>query len=387
MYERLKELLEFLKRTDLPANKSGLIEIVASTFDLTQDRSIYYCEAFAIRFSSSSSSSFSNTVCSLSHLQKFDDRPFIVCLVRQGKLVLYLANSTFLRKISHSSQTLALNNIRGSFNGSDIVRKFQEVENVVGNFERLFDIHAEIGFEGNLNRLVEATTNIAASGVRFVASDQQMQFILQAPARAERFLGSSFLAILKDELDSKVQKFKNEILVAALIENVNIRGRIIEYLIAGEDETLRQRLVESLIAKTDLPPFVTANSLGDYSRVFESFTTETDVKTKIMVLSSNPKAYNIDKMLEFLSTNDTVFNFYFVGIDPGKLVGTTLVSIFEPRLLATTRVLHHWAGRNSRGVTQFDGSVIATLVTDSEPPVVDAVAGELFLRGLLDRDD
>jgi len=47
--------------------------------------------------------------------------------------------------------------------------------------------------------------------------------------------------------------------------------------------------------------FKTDNTLGDYRRIFENHLTETDVKTKIMIFNFNPKAYNIDKFLEFLS--------------------------------------------------------------------------------------
>src|SRR5271163_4208913 len=55
-----------------------------------------------------------------------------------------------------------------------------------------------------------------------------------------------------------------------------------------------------------IPRFKTENTLGDYSRCFSAFDTETDVKTKIMILSSNPKAYNLDKMLEFLANSRSV---------------------------------------------------------------------------------
>ena len=45
-----------------------------------------------------------------------------------------------------------------------------------------------------------------------------------------------------------------------------------------------------------------------------------------MILDSNPKAYNLDKMLEFLASARSVFMFYFVGVEPGKIVNTVLVS-------------------------------------------------------------
>lgn len=145
--------------------------------------------------------------------------------------------------------------------------------------------------------------------------------------------------------------------MAALIENVNVRGRVIEYLIAGDDEALRQRLIASLRSgDRGLPQFKTGNALGDYHRNFDAFDTETDVKTKIMILNSNPKAYNLDKMLEFLAGERSVFMFYFVGVDPVKIANTVLVSMFRERLVGATILLRHWAGRNSRGVSQFDGS-------------------------------
>lgn len=61
-----------------------------------------------------------------------------------------------------------------------------------------------------------------------------------------------------------------------------------------------------------MPRFTTANSLGDYTREFESFYTETEVKTKIMILDSNSKAYNIDRMLEFIASSKSVFYFFHI---------------------------------------------------------------------------
>ena len=267
-------------------------------------------------------------------------------------------------------QAFRENNIRGSFNGSDIAREFEGISNSPENITRLYDIHAEIGFEGNLARLVEATSNISPSGTKFNVSNEATSNILAAPKRAKRFIDSKDYAVLKGELDAQVSKFKREILVAALIENVNVRGRIIEYLIAGEDDTMRQQLVSVLRAgNRSIPQFRTANALGDYPRQFDAFDTETDVKTKIMILSSNPKAYNLDKMLEFLASDRSVFMFYFVGVEPGKVIGTVLISMFQKKLLRSTILLRHWAGRNSRGVTQFEGRAISDLIMTPESAI------------------
>lgn len=384
MSSALDSLVSFVRRHNGINDKRRLRELVVAEFGLTRDRSVYYRAEFALRFSSAASSSFSNTVLSLSNLRKFDDRPFVVCLTTPSENHLLLANTTLLRKISHSSQELRENNIRGSFNGSDIARDLEGIENVSANLSRLFDIHAEIGFDGNLARLVEATNNISPSGVKFSVTDAAMKCILASPARATAFVASNDARQLKAELDAKVARYENEILLAALIEDGNVRGRVIEYLIAGEDERLRESLVSALCGNSGgLPAFKTENALGDYTRIFDAFHTETDVKTKIMILHSNPKAYNLDKMLEFLAMDRSVFMFYFVGIDPGKTVKTALVSMFQRRLLAATIPLKHWSGRNSRGVTLFDGRAVGELIQNPEFDI-DIETATALLRRIID---
>jgi len=128
-------------------------------------------------------------------------------------------------------------------------------------------------------------------------------------------------------------------------------------------EKLKQQLITEITNEySKLPQFKTDNTLGDYKKVFENHLTETDVKTKIMILNSNPKAYNIDKFLKFLCEDNTVFLFYFIGIDTTKIVNQVLVSVFQKDLLQSTIALKHWAGRNSRGVTQFIGATIHDLI-------------------------
>lgn len=383
MSDALQELLTLIKANDGINDKAHLARIVANTFHLALDRSVYYCAHFAIRFSSSAGRNFGNTVLSLSNLRKYDDRPFIVCLVTPIANYCLLANTTFLKKISHSSQALRENNIRGSFNGSDIVREFEGISNSSENISRLYAIHAEIGFDGNLARLVEATNNISPSGTKFRVSNEAVSIILEAPQRAKRFIDSKDYDVLKGELDAQVRKFRMEIMLAALIENGNVRGRIIEYLIAGEDDALRQQLIAALrVGNRGLPPFKTENTLGDYQRQFDTFDTETDVKTKIMILNSNPKAYNLDKMLEFLASDRSVFMFYFVGVDPGKIVDTVLISMFQAKLLRATILLRHWSGRNSRGVTQFEGRTINNLIVTPES-VIDETESVDFLKRII----
>jgi hypothetical protein len=141
-------------------------------------------------------------------------------------------------------------------------------------------------------------------------------------------------------------------------------------------------LITALKGKSGLPQFKTENNLGDYTRIFDEFHTETDVKTKIMILDSNPKAYNLDKILEFLSTPKSVFMFYFVGVDPDKIVNTVLLSMFQTKLLKSTILLKHWAGRNSRGVSQFEGKTIGRLINNPEFDI-DKQAAAAFIEKVL----
>ncbi len=363
MNKALQDFIKFVEYQSGKLRKAQLADLSQSSFVLTKDRSIYYRDEFAVRFSTADSSSFGNTVLSLSKLQKFDDRIFLVCLITPKQNYLFISNTTFLKKISHSLQALSIDNIKGSFNGSDIMKDISGVTNIPIHFEDLFLIHQNIEFSENLARLVESTNNISPTGSKFQVDAASQLTILDAPNRANKFVNSKDAITLKAELDEQVARFQTEIMVASLIENVNIRGRVIEYLIAGEDETFKQELSSYLNSKdSEKLNFKTKNTLGDYEREFEHFMTQTDVKTKIMVLNSNPKGYNLDKMLEFLSLEKTVFMFYFVGINSSTNVETSLVSIFQKDLLKATILLKLWAGRASRGVTQFNGHIIKKLI-------------------------
>ena len=169
--------------------------------------------------------------------------------------------------------------------------------------------------------------------------------------------------ILNDDLNNRVHAVESEIAIAAFIDNVNLRGRIIEYLITAEDD-LRETLMRCLRTRQPLPEIFTADELGDYEREFKRYLTETDIKTKVLFLSSNPKGYNIDKLLSFLSEEKSVYLVYVVAIDRDKTIQTRLCSMFNRQLLSGTRIIKHWAGRNSRGVTQYEGRALEAIVED-----------------------
>ena len=387
MYNRdaINKLVTYIHKLNGIGDKEMLSSLVMKEFNLTQDRKVFYSPDFAIRFSQSKSKRMSNTVLSLSALQKYDNVPFIVCVVTPDTNHMMLANSTFLKKISHSSQELRVDNIRGSFNGSDIILNLDSMENEPGNFQRLFAYHVGLSFQDNLERLVECTNGIVGRNLRFQVSAMDENNILSSVNRAERFLNSPEYTDLNNDLDNRVARVQGEIAIAAFIDNVNIRGRVIEYLITDDGSTLKDKIVNALHSGSPLPIFKTEDKLGDYSKTYPSYVTETDIKTKVLFLDGNPKAYNIDKLLEFFSTQKSIYMIYLLGINEYKSIAARLVSVFDSRIIQGTNFQQHWAGRNSRGVAQFNGKALVSVLEQENGYIINHDEAKYFLRQLIDR--
>jgi len=87
-------------------------------------------------------------------------------------------------------------------------------------------------------------------------------------------------------------------------------------------------------------------------------------------------------LLSFLSTENSVYLIYVVAIDEDKKISTQLCSMFNNQLLSGTRIIRHWAGRNSRGVTQYDGTALENIVSDFDGSV-DEKEAKLFIEKCL----
>ena len=387
MYNRdaINRLVAYIQSLDGIGDKEKLSSMVKKEFSLVQDRKVFSSHDFAIRFSKAKSKRMSNTVLSLSALQKYDDKPFIVCVVTPDTNYMMLANSTFLKKISHSSQELRIDNIRGSFNGGDIMLEFDSMENEPNNFQKLFAYHAGLPSQDNLERLVESTNGIVGRNLKFSVSPTDEHNILSSVDRAECFLQSPEYIDLNNDLDCRVERVQGEIAIAAFIDNVNMRGRVIEYLITDDGSTLKDKIIDALHSGSPLPNFKTEDKLGDYSKTYPSYITETDIKTKVLFLDGNPKAYNIDKLLEFLSTQKSVYMIYLLGIDENKNIVARLVSAFDDRLICATNLQQHWAGRNSRGVAQFNGKALVSILEQDNGSLINHYEAQEFLKRLIDR--
>lgn len=368
MNKTAKEFVEFIISDHAPqGNKSTVIDIVKNKFHLIKDRSVYYCNFFAVRFSYSKTGSFSNTILSLSHLQKYDRIPFFVVLIIAGKSnIVYLANSTFLSKISHSSKNLTLDNIRGSFNGSDIVKQYNGINNKPNEFSELYAIHEGLDWTDNLRRLVDASSEIKPKSEKFNPTDIQLINILNSVDKAKEFILSDNFSVLNTDLQKRCKTCREAIWVASRIDNVNIRGRIIEAMITAQDDD-RDSIIKNLKElEHALPVYDTKNELGDYNRTFDNGNTYTDIKTKVIYLNSAPKAYNIDKFLAKMSEKNSIFFFFFIGIDENGICSTKLCSVYHKELIETSIIQHHWAGRSTRGVVQFDGKTINAILHNME---------------------
>ena len=389
MNTRCKEFVDYIVNHAPQHNKQVVEDDVCAHFNLTKDRKVYHNEYFAVRFSysKSASDSFSNTVLSLSALEKYDKIPFFVVLVRQPSTnLILLANTTFLKKISNSSQELSMTNIKGSFNGSDIMRDYDNKTNTPDNFDYLFAVHQGLNWEDNLSRLVDASSNIKPVNQKFIPSDAESKNIYESVSRAVDFISSANFSVLEDDLNERCNKSRKEILIASHIENTNIRGRLIESLITSNDEE-RQHIINNLHnLEAALPSYDTKNGLGDYYREFNNGDTYTDIKTKVIYLNSNPKAYNVDKFLKQMADSRSISLFFFIGVDENSIFKTLLCSVYHGKLIDNTILQFHWAGRNTRGAAQFNGIAIDEMLKEANfTNNICVDKAKDFLKQLLDR--
>lgn len=367
MNTTVTDFVKFILHNKELNTKPSVIDAACKEFPLVKDgRALYHTDSFAVVFCYSKNKTFSNVILSLSKLEKYDRIPcFVVIVRRELPNEILMINSTFINKISHSSQELTTTNIRGSFLGSNIRKNVSELSctNSPEHFNELFAYHKGFTWQENLERLVECTNNIHPTTQKATLDENELKILFDSPARAAGFIASEDYDTLLRTLLQRCEEIKDALLVASRIDNVNIRGRIIEALIAsGGDE--RTRLLQNLAdAETLLPTYFSGNDLGDFSMSFDNSDTFTDIKTKIIYLDSNPKAYNIDKFLKCMATQRTVFMFFFVGIDTTGISNTILCSVYHKELLETTILQHHWAGRATRGVAQFNGRTINKMLT------------------------
>ena len=300
----------------------------------------------------------------LSTLLKYDDKPFVVIVVRENTLQFLISNTTFLKKISHSSHALATKNIKGSFVGHDIYSEYAGVKNTEKNFRALFKIHKQNTLFENIERLVASTDIIKGKENIFTPNAQQRDLILLSPLRYSEIVKQSDYIDLATNLQNKILHLKQQILDASFDENTNTRGITIEQIITDK---ISEHKTEDIIVL-----------LRDGTKVL------IDIKTKLSHLNSNPKAFNIDKALKIFSEPDKIFCFLMILIDKHESdIKSNLIPVLSTIFLQKLEIRHHWAGRNSRGVTQLSGDIYA-LFDSANSPTIDIKSATKYLQSLLD---
>lgn len=87
-----------------------------------------------------------------------------------------------------------------------------------------------------------------------------------------------------------------------------------------------------------------------------------------------------------MAGSKSVFLFFFIGIDGYSNFKTLLCSVYHGILIDNTVLQFHWAGRNTRGVAQFNGTAIDEMLKDeSFVNEIDVTKSEAFLNKLLNR--
>lgn len=394
--EIINSLVSSIKSNEGKGDKDYLTDIVVKQFNLqkpSKGAAVFYCDYFAIRFceAKGKTDSVSNTVMKFLFCKNYDSIPVLVCAVGPKQNFIHLANATFIQKVSHSSLNLRVDNIVGSINYPNIMKEYEGIPNEPENFEKLFMIHSQIEFDKNLIRIVEATKEINPTGKKFTPTEEQKRIILEAPERAYDFIISNAYEELKDSLDKKTELATPDI---QLIErqyshDVKLRGNLVEYFIKSTDEKHKKELREKIKNKKVIEDLVVENGLGDYSVQKDGYSIEIDIKSKVKKLNSEPKGYNVDKLLEFLSDPTSIYLLYIVVINGEEKPQTELSSIFQKQIMEKTRIQHHWSGRNSRGCAQFEGHSLEYVIEDSNVRI-EIEEAKNFLKKLLDeleRDD
>jgi len=343
--------------------KDALVAALTGRFPLTKHGALLVGNAFVVRVSQNSADTgFPNAVVAFKKIVEHDDKPVVVCLLTPNRCNVYLANTTFLRKVSHSSHGLTEQKLVGSILGSDILAEYEGVANTAGNLASLWRRHQQADRAAHRLRIIAATQTIGASAETWVPSSSETDRILAAPELAHRISGTPEYVALAATLDAAVQQQRAAILEAARDENAKTRGDRIEQIVTGAAKN---------------------QGLGDLSVQVLTITISIDVKSKRLDLSSAPKAYNVDKALRDLAQGNRLLAVLFVGVDPDRdVLSTRVVSVFDRTLIAASRVDARWSGRGTRGTVQFSGSIDA-LWKDGFVEKIEVEVAKEFLRGLI----
>lgn len=394
--EKIKPLLEYLKSVDI-YGYAELSKIIIEKFNLQDDNHTYYNEYYAIRFSDIEVSK-SNCVVGLKKIIGYNDRPFINIQISNTCVHACLINLTFIDNATHTSaKELRMNNWIGTILIRDIIMnieiKGRTLSNEIENFKELFQYHEYQNDTDNMARIVgnrirlnrEIEEKNKKNPVRFEPDESQVKNIDKSVQRALNYWKcSKRYEKIKKELDDKVESVKEYILKAAEINHVKKRGNIIEYLITSDPtDTVLIEIKKALNSQERMPRIKTKNELGDYHCNEEGYKIEIDIKSHLQTSrGSAPKGYNVDKVLEFLSKDNTIFLLYFLAINKDKGTVKSLLVPMYHELLHSTKLIGHHVGVGRRGEVQFQKKQIEELYLLDKIEIDEEKAND-FLQNVL----
>ena len=370
--EKIEEIVNYIK--DYVKNNEGklakeikpsLVKKFKEKFSPQKDGAVYYFSKFSIRFSSvDNGEGGSNTVCGLRKILKHDDNPCISCVIRPQKVDFSLMNSTFIKKVSHSSPHLDNGNIRGSINLSDIFMEYDKISNTLDNFDELFPIHMHKNQENNIERIIKATKNINPNGVKYCPTKEEKKRISMSSVWANKMSKDKEYLSVANKLKKKVENEKDKIIKIAEIDNVNTRGNNIEKIITGLEPS--HDLFDMIETIYDL----TSMGVG--------------IKTKVLSKNSNPTLYSVDKMLKFLAEGYNLFSLFIIMIDiEKKEIKTCLVSILDKTIIEATTIQQHWSSKNKRGHAQLRFDKCEKILNEIYSEYIDIKIAKTFLKNLI----
>jgi len=199
----LNDLVAFLedwRRRHPTGGKDALVRDSETRFRLGRDGALRVGQHFALRINENTQSEkFPHAVVAIRKIVKYDHLPVVACLLTPTGQRLLLANTSFVRKVSHSSHRMRRVCLRGSILGNDIMSRCCGIPNSPENFQQLWSIHEQSDREANLDRIVEGTIGGRRHQSRWKPDAAEREAILAAPKLARNLAARTVLGLPTQE--------------------------------------------------------------------------------------------------------------------------------------------------------------------------------------------
>jgi len=252
----LEQLEELSRRPDLATTKAELVERLKAELNLASSgRSKSLCigahivvKAIDAR-AGKTGQRIPNTVLSLRRLGEFDDRPVIGAAVRSDGVDWFCMNSTFITQVSHSSNHLSTERVRGSFLGTDVANELvaadgtssRKLAKTVSNLSALYAWHRTFDWQVNLSRIVEATQGRTSLREAFQLDDDDKAAICENLKATTAAAAGQRYSVAWKALDAAIQAVSAEVIAAASAStDPKSRGDRIEEVVVGACSALEE---------------------------------------------------------------------------------------------------------------------------------------------------